>query len=149
MGGRECLTTICEPIVWKMWRSQRLPTLFTFKTCCNGSFTFLPYLTPWNWVFLEMSPRSPIQAFCNNLWNPKFHYHVHWCPILNQIVYTIPTHHISQRSILIWSLHLCIGLHNVHFPSGFSTKTLYAVVFSHTCSPWPSHHIHVQNLKLV
>jgi hypothetical protein len=34
------LTTICEPIVYKMWESRRLTTLLSFWACYRDSFTF-------------------------------------------------------------------------------------------------------------
>jgi hypothetical protein len=34
------LTTICEPIVWKMWEPRRLTTLWVPTACYMDSFTF-------------------------------------------------------------------------------------------------------------
>ena len=44
-----------------------------------------------------------------------------------QSTYPHPT---SWRSILILSIHLCLGLPSGLFPSGFPTKTLYTPLFS-------------------
>jgi hypothetical protein len=38
--GRDILTAICEPIVWKMWEPQRLTTLWASTACYKDSFTF-------------------------------------------------------------------------------------------------------------
>jgi hypothetical protein len=35
------LTSICEPIVWKIWEPQRLTTLWASTACYRDSFTFL------------------------------------------------------------------------------------------------------------
>jgi hypothetical protein len=35
------LTTICEPIVWKMWEPRRLTTLWVFTACYTDSFAFI------------------------------------------------------------------------------------------------------------
>ena len=68
------------------------------------------------------------------LWNPKFHYCIYKCPPRNPILSQInpgndPTSH-SSKSILILSSHLCLGLWNGIFPSGFPTKTLYRPLLS-------------------
>jgi hypothetical protein len=50
-GGKERLerkadnfTTICEPIVLKIWEPRRLTTLWPFTACHSDSFTFYLYL---------------------------------------------------------------------------------------------------------
>jgi hypothetical protein len=86
--------------------------------------------------FMELRPsweaasRSATHEFSNILCNPKAHYGVHKSPPLAPVLQSIPTHHISLRSILILSSHLRIGL-----PSGlFPTKIIYAFLFySHVC----------------
>ena len=35
------LTSICEPIVWKMWEPRCLTTLWAFMACYRNRFTFL------------------------------------------------------------------------------------------------------------
>jgi hypothetical protein len=34
------LTTICEPVVKKIWELRRLTTLWAFRACYRDSFTF-------------------------------------------------------------------------------------------------------------
>jgi hypothetical protein len=68
------------------------------------------------------------------LWNPKVRYRIHNSPppvpILRQIdPVRAPPRPTSLRSILILSYHLCLGLPNGLLPSGFPTKTLYALMF--------------------
>ena len=74
-------------------------------------------LTPWSRVLLEkLTSSAASQEIPCTLWNPKVHHCIHKCPpsvpILSQLhpVSTPPT---SQRSILILSSHLRLGL-----PSG-------------------------------
>jgi hypothetical protein len=43
------LTTICEPIVYKMWEPQRLTTLWAFAACYRDSFT----LSFRSWSFIQ------------------------------------------------------------------------------------------------
>jgi hypothetical protein len=45
-------------------------------------------------------------------------------------IQSTPSHSIPQRSILILSIHLRLGLTNGLFPSGFPTYILYAFLFS-------------------
>jgi hypothetical protein len=83
----------------------------------------------------ELSPSwgaanfAATQKLPSILWNSKVHHHVHrtlpLVPIQSQInpVHTIPSY---RRSILILSTHLHLGLPSGLFPSGFSTKILYA-----------------------
>jgi hypothetical protein len=59
------LTSICEPIVYKMWDPQCLTTLWAFAAWYRDSFTFtftLPYLKAdlvfcpfMNWITLYIS----------------------------------------------------------------------------------------------
>jgi len=47
----------------------------------------------------------------------------------------------SQRSILILSSYLCLGLLSGLFPSGFPSKSLYKTLLSPTCASFPPHPI--------
>ena len=82
---------------------------------------------------------SASQEIPRILWEPKVHYCIHKCPppvpILSQLnpVHT-PTS-TSQRSILILSSHLSLGL----FPPGFPTKTLCTPVPSPILGTCPAH----------
>jgi hypothetical protein len=39
------LTSICEPIVWKMWEPQHLTTLWSSTASYKDSFTFYSFFT--------------------------------------------------------------------------------------------------------
>ena len=102
----------------------------------SGIFTYLftYLLTPWSRVLLEkLTGSAASQEIPRTLWNPKVHHRIRKClpsvPILSQPhpVSTLPT---SQKSILILSSHLRLGLRNGLFPSGFPTRTL--------CTPLPA-----------
>jgi hypothetical protein len=84
------------------------------------------------------------RQFCSSLWIPKVHYRVHNSPppvsILNQIDPVYRSHPISLRSILIFPIHLRLGLPSCLLLSGFPTNILYAFLFSHSYyMPCPSH----------
>jgi len=51
----------------------------------------------------------------------------------------MPPHPTSWRYILILFYHLSLGLPSGHFPSGFSTKTLYTPLLSPICATFPVH----------
>jgi hypothetical protein len=67
--------------------------------------------------FWEANRFSASQEIFRILWNPKVHYHIHKSPppvpVLNQINAGHAPNLSSQRSILILSSHLWLGL-----PSG-------------------------------
>ena len=87
-------------------------------------------LTPWSRVLLEkLTGFATSQEIPHILWNnPKVHYRTHKrpppVPILGQLhpVPTTPSHYPNIHLNII--LHLCLGLPNRLFPSGFPTKTL-------------------------
>jgi hypothetical protein len=88
---------------------------------------------------MELSPSweaancAATQELPTILWTPKVHFRVHKSPPLVPIlrwispVYSIPYY---LRSILMFFTHLCLGLRNGLFPSGFPTNILYAFLLS-------------------
>jgi hypothetical protein len=91
-------------------------------------------LTPWSRVLLE----TPTQELCNSfetrLFIPVVTSARYWPLSWARWLQSIPPHPISQRSILILSSHPRLGF----FPSGFPTKIMYAVLFSHTRATSPA-----------
>jgi len=55
--------------------------------------------------------------------------HLSWA----RSIYSMSSHPISWRSILILKLHVHLGLSSRHFPSLFPTKLCMHLSFSHTC----------------
>ena len=108
-----------------------------------------PFYT--NTYSMEQSPSweanrfSASQEIPRILWNPKVHYRIYNCLppvlILSQTDPVLPSHPTSRRSILIIFSHLCLGLPNGLFPSGFLTKTLYTPLLSPICATCPDHPI--------
>jgi hypothetical protein len=48
-------------------------------------------------------------------------------------IQSVPSHPISQRSILILSNHLSLALPSAFFLFGFSANNIYAFLFPHSC----------------
>jgi len=97
-------------------------------------------LSPWEASWFSASQEMPCI-----LWIPMFHYHIHNCPPPVPILSELNPVHTSTswRSILIRSTHLCLGLPNGLFPSGFPTKTLFRPLLS------PIHTVYVAFLILL
>ena len=109
----------------KCWLHVGISTMFTV--------TYL--LTPWSTVLLEkLTGSAASQEIPRIFGNRRFltvttsarHLSLPWANS-TQSPQLPPT---SWRSILILSSHLCLGLPNGLFPSGFPTRTL--------CTPLPS-----------
>jgi len=110
--------------------------------CGDGMY----WLTEWSRVLLEKLTGSQlVQKFAAFYGTRRFitaftsvrHLSLSWASSIQ----SIPSHPTSWISILILSSHLSLGLPSGLFPSGFPTKTLYALLLSpHTSyMPRPSH----------
>jgi hypothetical protein len=92
----------------------------------------------------EAAKCAATQELPRILWNPKDHYRVHKSPTLVSILSQInPMHTIPSylRCILILSIHLCLGLPTVLFPSGFPHQYPICIhLLPHSCyMPCPFH----------
>ena len=115
-----------------------------FRSLYDILLTYL--LTPWCRVLLEkltglqLVKKFPAfygtRRFITALTNVR-HLSLSWASPI-QSTYPHPT---SWRSILILSTHLRLGLPSGLFPSGFPTKTLYALLSSPIRATWPAHFI--------
>ena len=118
----------------------------TITTCWFHYKTDLPtyLLTPWCKVLLEkltgllLVKKFPTfhrtRRFITALTSVR-HLSLSWASP-NQSIYPHPT---SWRSILILSIHLCLGLPSCLLPSSFPTKTLYTPVSSPIRATCPAH----------
>jgi len=99
-------------------------------------------LTLWSRVLLEKLTGSKLvkkfPTFCGSrrfitAFTNACHLSLYWVSSIQ----SRPLHPTSWRSIAILSSHLCLGLANGLFPSGYPTKTLYRPLLSPipaTCS---------------
>jgi hypothetical protein len=82
----------------------------------------------------EAASRSATQEFANILWNRTFitvfTRALHWSISWAKLIQFISPHSISLRCISILSDHLRLDILSGLFPSGFPTKTLYALLFT-------------------
>jgi hypothetical protein len=70
---------------------------------------------------------------------------LHWPPSWARSVRSIPPHTLTLRYILMLSSHVCLGLPNCLFPSGFPTK-IHVLPMRTTC---PAHHILLDLIILI
>jgi hypothetical protein len=64
---------------------------------------------------------------------------LHWSLSWARSIHSIPPHPIPLRFILMLSSYLRLGLPSDLYPSGFSTKILYAFLFSPIRATCPAH----------
>jgi len=103
--------------------------------------------------FWEADSHSASQEFPNLLRNPKVRHRVHNSPPLVSILSQINSIHnlpfISQRSILILSSRLLLGLILFLFPSEFPTKIFYTFLSSFKRATYPASRILLDLLTLI
>ena len=111
----------------------------TIKRCYTDKTTLLTYLltylvTPWCRALPEqLTGLQLVKKFTAFHGTRRFitaltsvrHLSLYWASPI-QSVYPHPT---SWKSFLILPTHLRLGLHSGPFPSGFPTKTLFAILF--------------------
>ena len=112
-----------------------------------SNVTLLTYLlTPWSRILLEKLTRSAASQEIHRIFGTRKyitvltsarHLSLSWANSI-QSPQRPPT---SWRSILILSSHLCLGLPNGIFPSGFPTTTLCTPLPSPICATCPAHFI--------
>ena len=91
--------------------------------------------------FWEANQFSASQEIPRILWNRRFitaftsHLSLSWA----RSIQSMPPQSTCWRSILILFSHLYLGLPSGLFPSGFTTKTLYAPLLSQVYATWTAH----------
>jgi hypothetical protein len=99
-----------------------------FMECTNQ-------LARWSWAFLEKPPVAQLLKKFSTFYGTRrfttvFTRALHWSLSWPRSIQSIPPHPISQRSILILSSHLRLGLPGGLFPFSFPTKILHAFLVS-------------------
>jgi hypothetical protein len=118
-----------------------------FSLWMNGTSTYillhvLIRLTLWSWVPLERPKVVRIldnflSFFVTRRFNTKFTRALHLFLSWARPIQSTSPHPNSERSTLILSTHLCLGLPSGLLPSGFPTNSLHVFLFSPnhaTCS---------------
>jgi hypothetical protein len=127
----------------KVWK-QRLSST---NTGCGSQITNASLgklITLWSWVPLErpqvMQPLGSFPAFYGTrrfitTFTRALHLYLSWArPIQSTIL-----NPMSKRSILIFYIHIRLGLPSGLFPSGFLTNNLYKFLFSPIRATCPFH----------
>jgi hypothetical protein len=109
--------------MWHVWRRREM------HAGCWWGTDSMEQILSW-----DANRSSGTQEIPRTLWNPKVHYRIHNSPspvpVLSQTDPVRARHPTSIRSILILSTHLRLGHPSSFLPSGFPTKTLYALLSS-------------------
>ena len=119
-----------------------LPYFFHFTSQVNNAVIYL--LIPWCTVLLEkLTGLQLVKKFLASHGTRRFiialtsvrHLSLSWASPIQ----SIHPHPTSWRSILILSIHLCLGLHSGLLPFGFPTKILYTPLSSPILATCPAH----------
>ena len=105
------------------------------------------------WVLL-LDPIGPQQAKNSpHFMSPECCFCVHKSPLVTlswaRQIQSMPSHPVSLRYILILSSHLCLDFPHCLSPSGFPTKTLYALLLSPIYATSPSHLMFLDFVNLI
>jgi hypothetical protein len=98
----------------------------------------------WSWALFEKPPNVRLLKNFPAFYGTRrfitvFTRALHWSLFWARSIQPLPLYPVSQRSILILSTHLRLGLPSGLFTSGFPTSILYALLFVpiHATSPVP------------
>jgi hypothetical protein len=121
-----------------MWPSgQSVLTTYQSRLLPNPLFiVFFETTTPWSWVLREkLTVAQPVFSifYGTRRFITVFTRARHWSPSWARSFQPIPFNPISQRSILILSSHLCVGLLSCLFANGFPSKLYMQSSSSHPC----------------